>query len=717
MRRLPPHHVPRPRLTDRCANYQVIVVEAAGGYGKTVLGTELVDRWRAVGIDVQVEHEGMAAPLLAARLRAAALHAGFTDAAAAAAVSGPGDDAFGAVDTLVRALAGEPCAFVIDDAHHARPDAGALIDHIASRLEAEHRLVVLARHLPRGAERLRRAENLHLTSADLAMTPDETLELCRSGFELKIGPHTAKVLDRATGGWTAATVLAAARAARTGEALGDMAEAAIGPGHPTEAVAAILDEAVVALGPSSRRGLAQVARLPLLDAGLVDLAAGEDGFFERSLSADAMRSAAKEYGRRGELEWALQLLLASGDAGEAASMLAATPPEVVETMDALELGAVFDQLPLEAVDAHPSVLLVVARACRLATRFDQGAVLLERAGGLAARSGDSALQRAIAVEVAHDLLRELRHREAEDAARWPPGSRRGLMKLGLHVPDFTWPAGPSRLGPQLAEVAQAAEEAGFDRLSVMDHVWQIGHIGPPEHEMLEAYTTLGYLAGQTRRISLLTMVTGVVYRSPGLLAKMVSTLDVLSGGRAWLGIGAAWNEEESRGLDLFFPPMAERFERLEEALQICLQMWSDDDGPFDGRHYHLARTLNRPQPLSRPHPPILIGGSGEKKTLRLVARYAQACNLFGGGADLAHKFDVLRAHCQTEGRPYEDIQKTVGYTFDVGEKGERVGQVIEELKDLAALGVQVAHGRVQRVWDLTPLEVIGKEVVPALAGL
>ena len=219
------------------------------------------------------------------------------------------------------------------------------------------------------------------------MTPDETLELCRSGFELKIGPHTAKVLDRATGGWTAATVLAAARAARTGEALGAMAEAAIGPGHPTEAVAAILDEAVVALGPASRPLLAQVARLPLLDAELVDLAAGEDGFFERSLSAgipftpargpwwdlpgpvrdylatfsplsaDAMRKAAQEYGRRGELGWALQLLLASGDAGQAAAMLAATPPEVVETMDALELRAVFDQLPSEVVDAHPNVLL------------------------------------------------------------------------------------------------------------------------------------------------------------------------------------------------------------------------------------------------------------------------------------------------------------------------------------------------------------------------
>jgi F420-dependent oxidoreductase-like protein len=234
--------------------------------------------------------------------------------------------------------------------------------------------------------------------------------------------------------------------------------------------------------------------------------------------------------------------------------------------------------------------------------------------------------------------------------------------------------------------------------------------------MLEAYTTLGYLAAQTKRVSLMTLVTGAVYRCPGLLAKMVTTLDVLSGGRAWLGIGAAWNEEESRGLDLSFPPMAERFERLEEALQICLQMWSGQEGPFDGRHYHLARTLNSPQALSRPHPPILIGGSGEKKTLRLVARYAQACNLFAG-ADLAHKLEVLRAHCEAEGRPYEDVEKTSGYTFDIGEKGERVDQVVEDLRNLAALGVQVAHGRVQRVWELAPLEVIGKEVIPAIADL
>jgi F420-dependent oxidoreductase-like protein len=200
------------------------------------------------------------------------------------------------------------------------------------------------------------------------------------------------------------------------------------------------------------------------------------------------------------------------------------------------------------------------------------------------------------------------------------------MKLGLHVSGFTWPGGPLQLGADLARVAVAAEEQGFDMLSVMDHVFQIGPIGPPELDMLEAYTTLGYLAAETERISLLAWVTAVVYRSPGLLAKAVTTLDVLSGGRAWLGIGAGWNEEESRGLGLFFPPTAERFERLEEALQICLQMWGGEDKPYVGQHYQLERTLNSPQSLTQPHPPILIGGGGETKTLRLVAQYAQACN-------------------------------------------------------------------------------------------
>ncbi len=290
------------------------------------------------------------------------------------------------------------------------------------------------------------------------------------------------------------------------------------------------------------------------------------------------------------------------------------------------------------------------------------------------------------------------------------------MKLGLHVPDFTWPDGPSGLASSLRAVARAADEAGFDRVSVMDHVWQIGHIGPPEHEMLEAYTTLGFLAGVTSRVKLLTLVTAAVYRDPGLLAKMVTTLDVLSRGRAMLGIGAAWNADEARGLGLSFPPTSERFERLEEALQICQQMWSNDDAPFAGTHYRLARTLNSPQALSQPRPPILIGGSGEQKTLRLVARYAQACNLFPG-PDLDRKLDVLRGHCDREGRDYDEIEKTVVYRFDVGPDGERVKDTIDALRELAHQGFQVAHGAVADVWRITPLEIIGREVLPAVADL
>jgi F420-dependent oxidoreductase-like protein len=287
------------------------------------------------------------------------------------------------------------------------------------------------------------------------------------------------------------------------------------------------------------------------------------------------------------------------------------------------------------------------------------------------------------------------------------------MKVGLHIPDFTWDGGPAALRMRLRDVAQQAELAGVDRISVMDHVWQIGHIGPPEHEMLEAYTTLGWLAASTERVSLLTVVTAVVYRDPGLVAKAVSTLDVLSGGRAMLGIGAAWNEAEARGLGLFFPPLAERYERLEEALRICLQMWSDDDGPFDGKHYHLERTLNSPQPLTRPRPRILVGGSGERKTLRLVARYADACNIRDSD-ELAHKLDVLREHCAAEGRDYAEIEKTVQTRFDLGKNGEHVAQTIEHLHELAELGVQVAHGSVTDVGSLRPLELMGEHVIPAI---
>ena len=287
------------------------------------------------------------------------------------------------------------------------------------------------------------------------------------------------------------------------------------------------------------------------------------------------------------------------------------------------------------------------------------------------------------------------------------------MKVGLHIPDFTWDGGTAGLRVRLGEVAQRAEQAGVDRISVMDHVWQIGPIGPPEGEMLEAYTTLGWLAAKTDRVKLLTVVTAVVYREPGLLAKAVTTLDVLSGGRAMLGIGAAWNEAEARGLGLFFPPLAERFERLEEALRICRQMWSGDDGPFDGKHYQLNRTLNSPQSLSRPHPPILIGGGGEKKTLRLVARYADACNLFDT-PELAHKLDVLRAHCAAEGRDYAEIEKTVQVRFDLGERGEKVNQTIEHLHELAELGIQVAHGGLAGVGSLRPLDLMAEHVIPAV---
>jgi F420-dependent oxidoreductase-like protein len=288
------------------------------------------------------------------------------------------------------------------------------------------------------------------------------------------------------------------------------------------------------------------------------------------------------------------------------------------------------------------------------------------------------------------------------------------VKLGLHIADFTWPGGPRTMAEDLGRIAEAAEDAGFARISVMDHVWQIGTIGPPEHDMLEAYTALGYLAARTRTAELLAWVTAAVYRSPGLLAKAVTTLDVLSGGRAMLGIGAAWNEEESRGLGLDFPPTAERFERLRETLQICLQMWSGEDKPYDGTHYHLARTLNVPQSLRRPHPPILIGGGGERKTLRLVAEYADACNLFSS-PELEHKLDVLREHCAAVGRDYDDIEKTVMLRLPVRGDGSGVDEALAELQRLAGLGVQHVHGLVQEVWSIRPLEVYGEQIIPVAA--
>jgi F420-dependent oxidoreductase-like protein len=286
------------------------------------------------------------------------------------------------------------------------------------------------------------------------------------------------------------------------------------------------------------------------------------------------------------------------------------------------------------------------------------------------------------------------------------------VRIGLHISNFTWPEGAPRLGAVLADVATAADEAGFERISVMDHLWQIRGIGPPEHEMLEAYTALGYLAGHTRRAKLLTLVTGVVYRDPGLLAKAVTTLDVLSGGRAILGIGAAWNSDEARGMGLLFPSTAERFERLEEALRICRQMFDGDETPFTGRHYRLDRPLNSPAPLSRL--PILVGGGGERKTLRLVAQYADGCNLFRS-PELRHKLDVLKQHCETVGRDYDEIEKTVMVGIDPGKDGEKVDELLEQLRGFAALGFTEAHGWVPGVEAITPLEILAERVVPEAA--
>jgi alkanesulfonate monooxygenase len=288
------------------------------------------------------------------------------------------------------------------------------------------------------------------------------------------------------------------------------------------------------------------------------------------------------------------------------------------------------------------------------------------------------------------------------------------MELGLHISNFTYPGGPSTLADDLTRIAVTAEEAGFTRLSVMDHLFQIANVGPVEFDMLEAYTVLGYLAARTEKVQLLAWVTAVTYREPGLLAKAVSTLDVLSKGRAWLGIGAAWNGEEAAGLGLLFPSTAERFERLEEALQICQQMWSDSEAPYEGKHYHLGRTLNSPQPLRTP--PILIGGGGEKKTLRLVAKYAQACNLFAS-PELEHKLQVLRGHCETEGRDYDSIEKTVMMPLDIGDKGANIPAILEQMRGFAALGVAEVHGSVPGVSETERLELIGRELIPAMAEM
>ena len=299
------------------------------------------------------------------------------------------------------------------------------------------------------------------------------------------------------------------------------------------------------------------------------------------------------------------------------------------------------------------------------------------------------------------------------------------MKIGLQIPNFTWPSGPQKLGSRLAEIARTADDAGFDSLWVMDHFFQIGGperrsgLGPAEDEMLECYTTLGYLAGVTKHVMLGALVTGVIYRHPGLLVKTVTTLDVLSGGRAYFGIGAAWNEREARGLGVPFPPIRERFERLEETLQITRQMWSDDNGAYAGRRFQLAETLCHPAPLSQPHPPIMIGGMGEKQTLRMVAQYADACNLFArmGKDTVRLKLEVLKKHCDRLGRDYNEIEKTTLGTVFIAPGQMSATDVIDECRSLAALGIQHCIFNMPNVHELAPLNVFRSDIVPAVKEL
>jgi ATP/maltotriose-dependent transcriptional regulator MalT/DNA-binding SARP family transcriptional activator len=451
MGRLPPHHVPRPRLTDACTGDEapVLVVEAAAGYGKSVLAAELVEVWGAVPVEVLLEPGEVSAELLVARLHAAVARAGFADAARSMAAAGA--DPVGAVDAMLTSLEGESCAIVIDDAHHATRSAGALIDRIAGRVSPPGRLAVLARRLPSGAERLRRAESLQLGAADLALRPDETLELCRAGFGLEVSNDDGRLLDAVTGGWTAAAVLAASRARRTVQPLRAVAQLDRAAGRPRagapDPVALMLDELLVALGPDYVR-LAQIAPLPLLDHGVLAAVTGEEDFFDRALALGlpltpagtgwwelpgpvrdhlatfgpvdpaALATAAAYYERRGELGPALALLLSAGEGEAAARQLAGADPARVADVDTLELLAVLDRIPGEVLDRFPGALLLVARSCQAAAMLAQRARIMERLGGAARSHGTPALRRAVDAELATDMVSDgNRASEAEATAR------------------------------------------------------------------------------------------------------------------------------------------------------------------------------------------------------------------------------------------------------------------------------------------------------------
>jgi F420-dependent oxidoreductase-like protein len=297
------------------------------------------------------------------------------------------------------------------------------------------------------------------------------------------------------------------------------------------------------------------------------------------------------------------------------------------------------------------------------------------------------------------------------------------MKAGLQISSFTWPGGPEAIGPTLARIVRDADAAGFDSIWVMDHFFQIRSVGRPEEPMLEGLTTLGFMAAHSSRARLGLMVGGIHYRNPALWIKATTTLDVLSGGRAWLGIGAAWNEEESRGLGFPFPPLGERFEMLEDTLRYAHAMWEGDrgsGGAFEGSHVQATRLLNSPQALSRPHPPIMIGGGGERKTLRLVAQYADACNVFGDAQRIHHKYEILREHCEAIGRNPDDIERSTLQSVKLaadGRTGDSPEQIIDWFGELNDAGAQHVIFGVRDVADPSVIEALGRDVIPGIHAL
>jgi ATP/maltotriose-dependent transcriptional regulator MalT len=497
MSRLPSHHVPRPRLTDRCAgeDVSVVVVEAAAGYGKSVLAAELVEVWGAVPIEVVLEPGEVSAALLAARLHAAVVRAGFADAAGLMAQTGA--DPVGAVDAMVDCLEGESCAIVIDDAHNVARDAGTLIDRIANRVTSPQRLAVLTRRLPEGAERLRRAEAVQLTAADLALRPEETLELCRSGFGLEVTTDDGRLLDTLSGGWTAATVLAASRAKHTEQSVRAVAAQA---GDAPDPVGAILEELLAALGPDRAR-LALIAPLPLLDRELLGAVTGEAGFFDRAVAlglpltatgngwyelpgpvrdhlaglgaADpaALGAAAEYYQRRGQLTAALQMLLGAGQVDAAARLLAEAEPGQIERIEVLELLSVIDRIPDAVLDRFPEVMLHAVRSCHAANLRQRRSGFLERLDAVVGEPERPELRRAVDAELATDLaLDGTTPGQAEDLAR-------RVLASATEAEQFTRARALSVIGKSLwwrsDEGGRRSVERMREAATYFDQAWEI----------------------------------------------------------------------------------------------------------------------------------------------------------------------------------------------------------------------------------------------------